>query len=151
MNTAKYIEEHTPRIEDLVITRRQFLNRCGMGFGGMSLAALLGQQFFAGSEAVAAANLSPLTPKPPPFPAKAKRVVHIFAQGAPSQVDTWDPKPSLSRHDGQALPGLQGVALSAVLMRARLLVEESSRFGSGTPSSRESDRPWLKTEIPNSK
>src|SRR6267143_2480708 len=107
MNDAKkYIDDHTPRIEDYILSRRQFRNRCGMGFGGLSLAALLGQEFFANSTAMAATNLSPLAPKAPPFPSKAKRVVHIFAQGAPSQVDTWDPKPALSRQDGQPLPGL---------------------------------------------
>ena len=112
-NAKKYIEDHAPRIEDYILSRRQFLNRCGMGFGGLSLAALLGQEFFATSTAMAATNLSPLAPKQPPFPAKAKRVVHIFAQGAPSQVDTWDPKPLLTKQDGQALPGLGGVAMAS--------------------------------------
>ena len=46
------------------------------------------------------ASTHPLLPKRAPLPAKAKHVVHIFAQGAPSQVDTWDPKPMLARHDG---------------------------------------------------
>lgn len=109
---AKYFAEHTPRLEDLVFTRRQFLNRCGMGFGALSLAALFGQEFFAGSNALAADNLSPLAPRQPPLPAKAKRVVHIFAQGAPSHVDTWDPKPVLTSHDGQQLPG-GGIAMAS--------------------------------------
>src|SRR5260221_11412890 len=103
-NPNKYWLDHTPRIEDVVVTRRQFLNRCGMGFGALSLAGLLGQEFFAASQVQGASSLSPLSPKAPPFPAKSKRVVHIFAQGAPSQVDTWDPKPALARHDGQPLP-----------------------------------------------
>jgi hypothetical protein len=47
------------------------------------------------------------------FPAKAKHVIHIFAQGAPSQVDTWDPKPELTKMDGKALPGMNGVALAS--------------------------------------
>jgi len=114
MNYAnKYLLDHTPRVEDLVLTRRRFLSRCGMGFGALSLAGLLGQEFFAASQAEVAGSLSPLSPKMPPFPAKAKRVVHIFAQGAPSQVDTWDPKPALARHDGQPLPGLGGVAMAS--------------------------------------
>ena len=49
--------------------------------------------------------------KRPPLPARAKHVVHIFAQGAPSHIDTFDPKPSLARYDGQPLPGLGGVAM----------------------------------------
>jgi hypothetical protein len=52
----------------------------------------------------------PLAPKLPPLPFKAKRVIHIFAAGAPSQVDTWDPKPSLAQHDGQPIGG-RGVAM----------------------------------------
>ena len=53
----------------------------------------------------AAVNLDqPLAPRPPHFPAKAKRVIHIFANGGPSQVDTFDPKPELARWHGKPLP-----------------------------------------------
>src|SRR5580658_7503861 len=91
-------------------SRRQFLSRLGMGFGALGLASLLREESLFGADADA--NLSPLTPKVPPFPAKAKRVIHIFAQGAPSQVDTWDPKPALASHDGQAIGG-RGVAMAS--------------------------------------
>jgi hypothetical protein len=111
--TNKYIEEHSAKLEDHFLTRRQFLRRAGMGFGALSLAALAGEDFFGGSVASAADSPSPLAPKSPHFPAKAKRVVHIFAQGAPSQVDTWDPKPALAKYDGQSLPGMQGVAMAS--------------------------------------
>src|SRR6185503_12648659 len=93
--TNKYIAEHSAKTEDFFLTRRQFLQRAGMGFGALSLAALLGDSLIAPtSHAIEAGN--PLSPKPPHFPAKAKHVVHIFAQGAPSHVDTWDPKPMLN-------------------------------------------------------
>src|SRR3977135_1789058 len=46
----------------------------------------------------------PLTPKLPHFPSKAKRVIHLFANGGPSHVDTFDPKPLLERFAGKALP-----------------------------------------------
>ena len=49
-----------------------------------------------------------LLPRQPHFPAKAKHVVHIFAQGAPSHVDTWDPKPALAQYDGKSIPGHDG-------------------------------------------
>ncbi|MBM3875697.1 MAG: DUF1501 domain-containing protein [Verrucomicrobia bacterium] len=98
---------HTLVLRDLFQTRRQFLSRAGMGFGAMGLAAMLGE------EASAQDALSPLAPKKPHFNAKAKRVVHIFAQGAPSQVDTWDPKPALTRHDGKSIPGHNGVAMGS--------------------------------------
>jgi uncharacterized protein (DUF1501 family) len=47
------------------------------------------------------------------FPAKAKHVIHIFAAGAPSQVDTWDPKPELTKLNGKPLPGEAGVAMGS--------------------------------------
>ena len=49
-------------------------------------------------------GLSPLAGRPPPFPAKAKRVVHFFLNGGPSHVDTFDPKPALLKYAGKALP-----------------------------------------------
>src|SRR5438552_599156 len=92
-------------------TRRQFLQRAGMGFGALSLAALFGEGFF-GSSARAEA-MATLIPRAPHFPAKAKHVVHVFAQGAPSHVDTWDPKPALAKYDGQTIPGSDGVAMAS--------------------------------------
>jgi hypothetical protein len=104
------LNEHRARAEDFAINRRQFLNRFGMGFGALGLAGLLNQEFLSGV-ARAENGHSPLEPKNPPLPAKAKRVIHIFAQGAPSQVDTWDPKPALQQYAGQSLPGINGVAM----------------------------------------
>src|ERR1043166_8786086 len=108
----KYIREHSARLEDLFITRRQFLQRAGMGFGALSLAALFGEELL-GSTARAADQTATLIPRAPQFPAKAKHVVHIFAQGAPSHVDTWDPKPALATYDGKAIPGHDGVAMAS--------------------------------------
>src|SRR3989442_10724712 len=45
-----------------------------------------------------------MAPKKPPLPAKAKRVLHLFMNGGPSHVDTFDPKPSLARYGGKAIP-----------------------------------------------
>src|SRR5262249_13922297 len=50
---------------------------------------------------------NPLAPKPPHFPARAKRVLHIFCTGAVSHLDTWDYKPELIRRDGQPMPGVE--------------------------------------------
>src|SRR3954466_10770677 len=85
-------------------SRREFLARCGMGFGALGLAGLL-------SEEVLAATSAPHSSGTTHFPAKASHVIHIFAQGAPSHIDTWDPKPALSAHEDQSLPGLNGVAM----------------------------------------
>src|SRR5213593_2397300 len=103
----KYIREHLPKLEDFFITRRQFLQRAGMGFGALGLAALLGEELF-GSKAAAVEQPASLVPRAPHFSAKAKHVVHIFAQGAPSHVDTWDPKPMLEKFDGKPIPGHNG-------------------------------------------
>ncbi|HAM70047.1 MAG TPA: DUF1501 domain-containing protein, partial [Verrucomicrobiales bacterium] len=78
-----------------------------MGFGLLGLAALMGRE--EGAQGADAVHPSPSAL----FPAKARHVIHIFAQGAPSQVDTWDPKPDLSRREGESLPGLNGVAMGS--------------------------------------
>ena len=113
MNTqSNYAAEHSLRLEDLFQTRRQFLNRFGLGFGALGLAAMLGESL-AGTAVGATTSMGadhPLAPKQPPLSSKAKHVVHIFAQGAPSQVDTWDPKPALGQYDGKSIPGANGVA-----------------------------------------
>ncbi len=99
--------EHPAQLAERFLTRRQWLARFGMGMGTVGLGALLGE------EARAAADLNPLAPKNPHFPAKAKRVIHIFAQGAPSHIDTWDPKPSLTKNDGKSISGGNGVAFGS--------------------------------------
>jgi hypothetical protein len=104
-------QDHDFRPGDYFQTRRQFLRRFGMGFGALGLASLLGPEMLLSQNAHAEADISSLTPKVPPLPARAKQVVHIFAQGAPSHIDTFDPKPSLVRYDGQPLPGMGGVAM----------------------------------------
>ncbi len=93
---------HQPNLDSLGFTRREFLSRCGMGMGAVSLAGLFGNLLE--SPAVASENISPLTPKLPQFPAKAKRVIHIFANGGPSHVDTFDNKPALTKYSGKMLP-----------------------------------------------
>lgn len=95
-----------PGIEDLFMTRRDFLARSGSGFGLAALAALMASGELPGFELVGQdSNFSPLAPKKPHTAGKAKRVLQIFAQGAPTQIDTWDPKPELKRVDGQSIPG----------------------------------------------
>src|SRR6266568_3726932 len=95
---------HALNPEHLALTRRQFLCRCGMGMGALSLASLFSNLGFLNSAGAAESFISPLVPKQPHFPAKAKRVIHIFANGGPSHVDTFDPKPSLDKYAGKSLP-----------------------------------------------
>jgi hypothetical protein len=76
------------------LNRREFLGTMGTGMGSIALACLLAE------EGHAAPERSPLDPKPPMFPAKAKRVIQIFCPGAVSQIDTFEYKPELiQRHD----------------------------------------------------
>src|SRR5271168_1220785 len=97
------MSHHAPDPEHLALTRRGFLRRCGMGMGAIGLAELLSSVGLVDT-ARADNYVSPLLPKSPPLPAKAKRVIHIFANGGPSQVDTFDPKPELTKWNGKALP-----------------------------------------------
>src|SRR5712671_288601 len=99
------MSHHAPNLEHLALTRREFLCRCGLGMGAVSLASLFGGFEFLNSSAQANEGFTnPLTPKQPHFPAKAKHVIHIFANGGPSHVDTFDPKPALARLAGKPLP-----------------------------------------------
>ena len=94
------------RPEDIILTRRQFLSRLGAGFGALSLTGLVGMGLLPAPNAVAAdLSFSPFTPRDPHFKPKAKRVLHIFASGAPSHIDTWDPKPALDKYDDKTMPG----------------------------------------------
>src|SRR5882724_8147055 len=98
-------QHHPPRLADRFLTRRDFLHRCGMGFGMVGLANLLGPQMLGAALSEGEiSSISPLAVKSPHFPAKAKRVIHIFANGGPSHLDTFDPKPKLSEWHGKEIP-----------------------------------------------
>lgn len=84
------------------ITRRDMLRRGGMGLGMLGLASVIGSPTQAQDPAVSAT--SPMAPRPPHFPVKAKRVIHLFMNGGPSHVDTFDPKPALQTWAGKELP-----------------------------------------------
>jgi hypothetical protein len=71
------------------------MQRCGMGFGGLALANLLGNT--ASAEETGGASRTH-------FPGRAKHIIHVFLNGGVSQVDTFDPKPELTRRAGQMLP-----------------------------------------------
>src|SRR5437762_12351289 len=91
------------RLEDLFLSRRQFLQRAGMGLGSLALGRLLAESAASGAPGSGMAG-SPLAPRSPQFAPRAKRVIHFFLNGGPSHVDTFDPKPALARYAGQALP-----------------------------------------------
>ena len=83
----------------LNVTRRHFLGECGVGLGKIALASLL-----TGAVARGAGEGNALLPKQPHFPGKAKRVIHLFMAGAPSQLDLFDYKPELVKLEGKPIP-----------------------------------------------
>jgi len=85
------------------VSRRQALKTASAGFGYLALAGLLGQN--AAKAATDASEFHPLAPKAPVFPAKAKRVIFLFMQGAMSQVDTIEYKAQLQKDDQKPAPG----------------------------------------------
>ena len=88
-----------------LIDRRQMLRRAGAGAGMLALAGLFQDSGLLLPSASAAVSGDPLIARPPHFPARAKSVIWLFMNGGPSQVDTWDHKPELTKSDGKELPG----------------------------------------------
>ena len=89
---------HSASLESAV-SRRSLLQRSAVGFGSLALASML-----ANDRSASASASDPLAAKPPHFPARAKRIIFLLMSGGPSQVDTFDPKPLLTRDDGKPLP-----------------------------------------------
>jgi hypothetical protein len=77
-------------------TRRQFLEKSGLGFGALAASCLHG--------ATTASNSNPFAKKQPHFTAKGKSVIFLFMHGGPSHLDTFDPKPLLDKLDGKPIP-----------------------------------------------
>jgi len=86
------------------VSRRDLLMRGGLGLGWLGAASLLDAGSAAG--AAHAAPSGPLAPRSPHFPARARAVIHIFANGGPSHVDTFDPKPALATYAGREIPNM---------------------------------------------
>jgi hypothetical protein len=76
-------------------SRREMLTRMGTGLGIVGLAGVLRAQERPDATST---NASPLAPRPPHFPSRAKHVIHVYLNGGPSQVDTFDPKPVLNQY-----------------------------------------------------
>ena len=89
---------HCGRFETIV-NRRHFLQRAGAGFGSVALGHLLASQGLLAGETAT----NPLAPRPGHFPAKARSIIWLFMEGAPSAVDIFDPKPELTKRDGQTI------------------------------------------------
>jgi hypothetical protein len=85
------------------VARRHFFKECGVGVGKIALAGLL-TDALSSSATAATRPENPLDPRAPHFAPRAKRVIHLFMAGAPSQLDLFDPKPELARLEGKPLP-----------------------------------------------
>ena len=84
-------------------SRRQLLRQSGCGLGSLALAGMLSDGPTARAKE-RERSASPLVETQPQFPAKVKRVIHLFMNGGPSQMDTFDRKPALEKLDGKPLP-----------------------------------------------
>src|SRR5262245_25351948 len=97
---ASHLAETPPmaasRFVPPLMTRRELLHRATVGVGSIGLATLFGHE-------ARGADVTPLAPKKPQFPGRAKRIVHLFMNGGPSQVDTFDPKPMLEKFHGKPM------------------------------------------------
>jgi hypothetical protein len=94
-------------IEQLIlrdITRRSLLKVAGYGVGSLALSAMLSESGFAAFQKQKALRTDPFAPKLPHFAPKAKRVIYLFMAGAPSQLDLFDRKPLLQKHNGEPIP-----------------------------------------------
>src|ERR1022692_3410764 len=93
------------RLHALGVTRRHFFGDCGVGVGKIALGMLLGESMRGGAFSASATGEpeGALVPRKPHFAPKAKRVIHLFMAGAPSQLDLFDYKPELGRLPGEPL------------------------------------------------
>jgi Protein of unknown function (DUF1501) len=82
----------------IVVGRRGMLQRCGMGMGALAFVNMLNE-----GNAADRQPFNPMLPHAPHFQPRAKRVIHLFMNGGPSQVDTFDPKPELQARGGEML------------------------------------------------
>src|SRR5437879_10883199 len=96
------MSHHCGRYERFT-NRRDFLKKAGAGFGLLALADLLqGDGLLAGDNGPSQA-VDPMAPRQSHYPSKAKAIVWLFMEGAPSSVDLFDPKPELTKRDGQRI------------------------------------------------
>jgi len=89
---------------ELLLSRRHFMTSSASGLGALALASLLAEDGRAGSPPPSNGLTTAPSLSPPHHPATAKAGIFVFLAGGPSQVDLWDPKPLLAKHEGETLP-----------------------------------------------
>jgi hypothetical protein len=120
----KSFDNHFPS----TTSRRDFLFRAGNGFGALALASLLARDATASEKDNARKLFNPLAPKPPHFTPKAKAVIFLFMVGGPSQMETFDPKPTLDRLHGQQMPPSFGEVKSQFVKPGTPLLGSAWKF-----------------------
>src|ERR1041385_9032183 len=95
--------QHCGRFSPFV-NRRDFLRKAGAGFGMLALADLIGKdRLLAEADRALDRALDPMAPRSALYPAKAKSIIWLFMEGGPSSVDIFDPKPELTKRNGQKM------------------------------------------------
>ena len=111
-----------------MLSRRSLLKGTSSGFGYLAFAALANEQAARAAESTSSAP-NPLSPKKAHFPAKAKRVLFLCMDGAPSHVDTFDYKPKLNEDDGKAAPARAGRFGGGKLMGSPFKFKQHGKSG----------------------
>jgi hypothetical protein len=106
------------------VTRRWFLEQCGVGLGTIALGQLLADGGYAASPTPpSTVGAGPLAPRAPHYAPRAKRVIFLFMAGGPSHLELFDNRPQLARFDGKLPPAdlLKGYRAAFINPDARLL------------------------------
>jgi hypothetical protein len=126
--TPMNCQDHLYRQADPhLVSRRWFLEQCGIGLGSLALGQLLGKSGYAadpaGARAPTLSGTNPLAPRAPHFAPKAKRVIYLFMAGGPSHLELFDNKPQLAKFDGTLPPPelLKGYRAAFINPDAKLL------------------------------
>ncbi len=115
---------HVPRFS----SRRDFLMKAGGGFGALALSFLLDRDGLLPAAEPSSTIDNPLAPKSPHFRARTKAVIFLFMEGGPSHLDTFDPKPELTRLHGQKLPASFGTVITPMGTGGNTLLASKRTF-----------------------
>src|SRR5947207_2347039 len=122
MNCQDYMYRHS---DPQLVSRRWFLEQCGVGLGAMALGQLLSEAGYANPSPspTTAMGVNPLAAKTPHFAPKAKRVIFLFMAGGPSHLELFDNKPQLAKFDGTLPPAelLKGYRAAFINPNSKLL------------------------------
>ena len=133
-----------------LVSRRWFLEQCGVGLGAMALGSCSSEAGYAARYLAGdAAGVNPLAPRLPHFAPKAKRVIFLFMAGGPSHLELFDNKPQLAKFDGTLPPAelLKGYRAAFINPTRSCWARSSSSPGTASagPSSRSCCRTWRRS------